>query len=136
MYSIQVTDTRTGITEEFKGKKDITDLSTLEYHTKSISELCLLLGVDLNLGLDKLQSSRRLIKNGKNQLSKPKTNYFKKIFWYFFGGFGSLLFIASTICFISWKPLGEPNPQASNLALAIVLFCVLLLSATFNAWQG
>ena len=33
------------------------------------------------------------------------------------------------------KPLGEPNPQASNLALAVALLVVLLLQAVFNAWQ-
>ncbi len=33
------------------------------------------------------------------------------------------------------KPLGNPNPQASNLALAVVLLIVLFLQAGFNAWQ-
>lgn len=33
------------------------------------------------------------------------------------------------------KPLGEPNPQAVNLALALVLLLVLLLQGTFNVWQ-
>ena len=31
--------------------------------------------------------------------------------------------------------MGEPAPQASNLALAIVLLVVILLQAIFNAWQ-
>ena len=33
------------------------------------------------------------------------------------------------------KPLGEPAPQASNLALAVVLLIVLFIQAIFNAWQ-
>ena len=33
------------------------------------------------------------------------------------------------------KPLGEPAPQASNLALAVVLLIVLCIQAIFNAWQ-
>jgi sodium/potassium-transporting ATPase subunit alpha len=33
------------------------------------------------------------------------------------------------------KPLGEPAPQASNLALAVILLVVLLLQTIFNAWQ-
>ena len=33
------------------------------------------------------------------------------------------------------KPLGEPAPQASNLALAVVLLVVIFLQAIFNAWQ-
>lgn len=34
------------------------------------------------------------------------------------------------------KPLGEPAPQAPNLALAIVLLVVVAVQAVFNAWQG
>jgi hypothetical protein len=50
---------------------------------------------------------------------------------YVFGGFGTLLFIASILCFIAWKPLGEPAPQASNLALAIVLLKVIIIQTAF-----
>ena len=69
-----------------------------------------------------------------------------------FQGFGSLLFGGAIICFVAWfvrpltmrcetdgfirKPLGEPAPQASNLALAIVLLVVIVIQAIFNAWQG
>lgn len=45
------------------------------------------------------------------------------------------LFIASILVFISWKPLGEPDPQAANLGLAIVLAIVWAIQAGFNAWQ-
>ena len=31
--------------------------------------------------------------------------------------------------------MGEPAPQASNLALAVVLLVVIVLQAIFNAWQ-
>ncbi len=31
--------------------------------------------------------------------------------------------------------MGNPNPQASNLALALVLLVVVFLQAAFNAWQ-
>ena len=34
------------------------------------------------------------------------------------------------------KPLGEPDPQAPNLALAVVLLVVIMIQAIFNAWQG
>jgi sodium/potassium-transporting ATPase subunit alpha len=58
----------------------------------------------------------------------------QKIFWYFFGGFGSLLFGGGILVFISWKPLGHP-PAVANLALAIVLLAVWVIQAAFNAWQ-
>lgn len=31
--------------------------------------------------------------------------------------------------------MGNPNPQSSNLALAVVLLVVVFLQAAFNAWQ-
>ena len=52
-----------------------------------------------------------------------------------FGGFGSILLTGSILVFISWKPLGEPDPAQSNLALAIVLAVVFVVQAAFNAWQ-
>ena len=59
----------------------------------------------------------------------------KKIFEYLFGGFGSILLTGSILVFVSWKPLGEPDPAPANLALAIVLFVVFVVQAAFNAWQ-
>jgi sodium/potassium-transporting ATPase subunit alpha len=54
---------------------------------------------------------------------------------YFFGGFGGLLFIAGIICIICYKPLGNPSPDPSNLALGVLLFLVITIQAVFNAWQ-
>src|SRR5271154_4792712 len=54
---------------------------------------------------------------------------------YFFGGFGGLLFIAGIICIICYEPLGEPDPDPSNLALGVLLFVVITIQAVFNAWQ-
>lgn len=136
------------------------------------------LGVSPTAGLDPEIAARRLSKDGKNIITPPRTNWFTKvrsarrlpaqmkllmgtrftaqIFWYFFGGFGSLLTVAAILCFIAWcvtllfairvfrtltvsradrKPLGNPNPQASNLALGVVLLIVVLLQAAFNAAQ-
>ena len=33
------------------------------------------------------------------------------------------------------RPLGDPHPAASNLALAVVLLVVIAIQAVFNAWQ-
>ena len=76
---------------------------------------------------------------------------------YVFGGFGSLLFTASVLCFIAWyvrvqcsgvdtasersffdarRPLGDPAPAVANLALAIVILVVIVVQTAFNAWQG
>jgi sodium/potassium-transporting ATPase subunit alpha len=54
---------------------------------------------------------------------------------YMFGGFGSVLLIGGVLVTITYKPLGNPNPQIANLALAIVLYTVFVIQALFNAWQ-
>jgi len=54
---------------------------------------------------------------------------------YFFGGFGGILFVAAIICILCYKPLGNPNPDSSNLALAVLLFVVVSIQGLFNAWQ-
>ncbi|KAF7984332.1 hypothetical protein HWV62_15333 [Athelia sp. TMB] len=132
--SIHVTDTKEG-KSDYKGKKNVQDLSALEWHTLSSAEVCTRLGVVQNLGLDSPMAERRLHQNGKNVISPPPKNLAKKIFFYIFGGFGSLLFVASIICFLAWKPLGEPDPAVANLALAIVLLVVIAIQSFFNAWQ-
>ncbi|KDE09319.1 hypothetical protein MVLG_00635 [Microbotryum lychnidis-dioicae p1A1 Lamole] len=131
--SIQVTETRQG-RETYK-KKAIQDLAELEWHTLPTEEVCTRLGVSPVVGLDTQVAQRRLAKNGKNVISPPPRNLPKKIFFYIFGGFGSLLAGGTVICFLSWKPLGNPNPQTSNLVLAVVLVIVIALQAIFNAWQ-
>ncbi|KAK0457306.1 uncharacterized protein EV420DRAFT_1550084 [Desarmillaria tabescens] len=79
--------------------------------------------------------TRRLAQNGKNVITPPPKILAKRIFFYIFGGFGSLLFVASIICFLAWRPLGDPNPATANLALAVVLLIVIMIQAVFNAWQ-
>lgn len=110
-------------------------LAHLQWHLNTIEEVTQRLGTNPNIGLEKAQIERRRKQDGPNVLSKPSNRWPQKIFGYVFGGFGSLLLGASIILFVSWKPLGERNPQASVLALAIVLFLVLVLQALFNAWQ-
>ncbi|KAJ7583582.1 hypothetical protein C8J56DRAFT_213171 [Mycena floridula] len=132
--SIHVTDTRDGRTDSAPNK-DVTELSKLQWHILDILEICTRLGVSEKSGLDAPMAARRLATNGKNIISPPPKNYLKKLFFYVFGGFGSLLFVASIVCFIAWRPLGDPNPSVANLALAVVLLIVILIQATFNAWQ-
>jgi sodium/potassium-transporting ATPase subunit alpha len=85
-------------------------------------------------GLSASQVSEKLAQYGRNVPSKPRSQLPRKIFGYFFGGFGSILFLGAILVFIAWKPLGQP-PQVANLALAIVLVGVWLIQAIFNAWQ-
>ncbi|KAM0747366.1 calcium ATPase [Meredithblackwellia eburnea MCA 4105] len=134
--SIQVTESHHGTLSPRSGKKrHVTDLAQLEWHKLSPDDLCVRVGVSPISGLDSAMVKRRLEKNGKNVISPAPRNLPKKIFFYVFGGFGSLLFGGAIVCFISWRPLGDPNPSASNLALAVVLVVVLFVQTFFNAWQ-
>ncbi|KAK4046272.1 hypothetical protein OIV83_006195 [Microbotryomycetes sp. JL201] len=133
--SIQVTETtRARHQAHHKAKKNVADLASLDWHKISVQEVCNRLNVAPDVGLDQAIVTRRLAK-GKNRITPPPKNYGRRILGYFLGGFGSLLLVASILCFIAWRPLGDPNPQPSVLALAVVLFVVLLVSALFNAWQ-
>ncbi|KAI0757131.1 sodium-potassium ATPase [Daedaleopsis nitida] len=111
------------------------ELVSLDWHSISVDEALQRLNVSPQTGFDAAQAQRRLQLTGKNIISPPKNNMWRKVLEWFLGGFGSLLLAASIVCFIAWKPLGEPNPQSSNLALGIVLLIVLILQAGFNAWQ-
>ncbi|BGP49912.1 hypothetical protein JCM10450v2_005817 [Rhodotorula kratochvilovae] len=136
--SIQVTESRAAPkTPAAAGPKaqDIEAISSLDWHTLSPDAVCQRLGVAPKAGLDKDMAARRLAQDGKNAISPPNKQWAKRIFLYFFSGFGSLLFVASILCFVAWRPLGDPNPAAANLALAIVLLVVVLLQAIFNAYQ-
>lgn len=121
-------------TEEVE-EKEKEALAQLDFHTVSANVLLERFSVSQKLGLDSDQASRRLITNGPNKITPHRTNYVKKYLGYIFGGFGTLLFGGSILAFISWKPLGEPAPQISNLALAIILLLVIVLQTVFNAWQ-
>ncbi|KAI0036987.1 sodium-potassium ATPase [Vararia minispora EC-137] len=113
----------------------VKDLASLDWHKISTEEALQRLAVSPKSGLDNPQVTRRLTTYGKNLITPPKSNTLLKVLGWIFGGFGSLLLAASIVCFIAWKPLGEPNPQASNLALAVVLLVVIVIQAVFNAWQ-
>lgn len=92
------------------------------------------LQTDPGCGLSASQVTEKQAHYGRNVPSKPPSQLPRKIFGYFFGGFGSILFLGAILVFIAWKPLGQP-PQVANLALAIVLVGVWIIQALFNAWQ-
>lgn len=90
-------------------------------------------GADQGLSNDEVQ--RRAQQYGKNIISPLPNRWFWQIFGYFFKGFGAILLVGSILVFVSWRPLGDPDPAVSNLALAIVLLAVFFIQAAFNAWQ-
>ncbi|KAL4971361.1 hypothetical protein BDW66DRAFT_155739 [Aspergillus desertorum] len=86
-------------------------------------------------GLAQRDAAARLLRDGKNTFPHRKPSYFKKIIQYIFGGFCSVLWVGVIVFFICWRPLGDPNPAAYNLGLAILILIVIFLQASFSAFQ-
>lgn len=124
------------VAEAAKVKRDAAaELGELDWHTLSINEVLQRLSTSLTQGLSKEQVELKLKEYGKNMPSKPPSDLFSRVFGYLFGGFGSVLLIGGILVTITYQPLGNPNPQVANLALAIVLYAVFVIQALFNAWQ-
>lgn len=111
--------------EESKGKERVEaikaanatakDLGELEWHTLSAVDVASRLTTSASQGLSDEQVKRRQVEYGRNAPSPPKTNRAWTIFGYFFKGFGGILLVGSILVFVSWKPLGYPEPQLANL---------------------
>jgi sodium/potassium-transporting ATPase subunit alpha len=124
------------LAEAVQVKKDAAaELGELEWHTLPLEAVQKRLLTSLTQGLTTEQVELRLQEHGKNTPSKPPSDLFSRIIGYLFGGFGSVLLIGGILVTITYQPLGNPNPQIANLALAIVLYAVFVIQALFNAWQ-
>ncbi|KAL1882414.1 hypothetical protein Plec18167_002830 [Paecilomyces lecythidis] len=140
--SIQISESHNTSEELLKNKKDKRDknlvnqdyFEQLDYHILSPDRLCQQLNVDPEKGLSASAAATRLQRDGKNTVAQRRENYLKKIFFYVFGGFCSVLWIGVIIFFICWRPLSNP-PSATNLALAILVIIVITLQASFSAFQ-
>lgn len=114
--------------ETAKAKKDAAaELGDVNWHTLSVNELQNQLSTSLVQGLSQDQVAAKIKEHGRNVPSPPPTHRFKQIMGYMFGGFGSILLVGGILVTITYKPLGEPDPQIANLALAIVLYAVFVI---------
>ncbi|KAF9141614.1 hypothetical protein BGX30_004475 [Mortierella sp. GBA39] len=109
--------------------------ATVDFHKLTPAEINLRFNSNEALGLEQVEAERRLRTNGPNTLVSRKPNYAKKIFGYVFGGFCSVLWIGVITFFICWAPILQPDPIPTNLALAILVIFVILLQASFSAFQ-
>lgn len=69
---------------------------------------CVRLPKSLGVGLSVQEAASRLQRDGFNRLSDPKSDLARKLFNYFFGGCGMILWPAAILSCLSWKPLGGP----------------------------
>jgi len=146
--SIDISESRERATKDYKPRRAALvngiqfrkcqlkiELTTLDWHTSSVQEVTQRLSTSITTGLDSEQVIRKRRDYGKNEPSPPPSRLLWKLITYVFGGFGTLLIVAGILCCVAWKPLGEPAPQVSNLALGVVLFIVAALQAFFNGLQ-
>ncbi|KAH8556555.1 K, P-type ATPase [Umbelopsis sp. PMI_123] len=111
------------------------ELAGLDFHKVEPSELFQRFNTTEKLGLDSVAAKSRLDRNGKNVMSRASSNLPKKIFNYLFGGFAGILWLAGVLACLSWKPIGEPDPQAINLYIGCVIFLVIVIQIIFTVWQ-
>jgi sodium/potassium-transporting ATPase subunit alpha len=117
-----------------KAEKTAIQFTDLDWHRISTTQVYTRLCTLPEQGLTQSQVIRRLKEYGLNKPSTPPPRWLRKTIGYLFGGFGSILFIASILVFIAWKPLGQP-PAIANLALGIVLAIVFFAQAAFTFAQ-
>jgi sodium/potassium-transporting ATPase subunit alpha len=109
-----------------------------QFHKYTTNEIENLFQTSIEKGLTDETAKNLLLKNGRNELRKPQSQFFKKLFKYCFSGFCWILWIGSFVCFIAWKPIGSLNGGTSdptNLGLGILLLLVIGLQAVFEAFQ-
>ncbi|KAJ7470026.1 calcium ATPase transmembrane domain M-containing protein [Mycena galericulata] len=104
----------------------------IDAHIVDVSELWTRFSSHPTLGLD-LKTVERKASDGKNVISPPRTQYWKKVLNYVFGGFNFLMWIAFIVTILSYQPLGRPDPAVFNLGVAVLLLLVITISSTFYA---
>jgi len=123
------------------GKKDMDDLKKeleMTEHKCTLEELAVQLGTNLTKGLTAKQAADYLARDGPNALTPPKTTpEWIKFCKNLFGGFSTLLWIGSILCFFSYalEASGNENPNPDNLYLGIVLAGVVIITGCFQYYQ-
>ena len=107
-----------------------------DIHRVSLSELQQTLQTDLDVGMTGEEALKRQQTVGINMLTPPPVpTMFVLLLREFFSGFGPILWVAALLCFLAWRPFGDP-PDPVNLGLAIIIIVVIVLSSSFAFYQA
>ncbi|KAL6481400.1 hypothetical protein MHYP_G00094800 [Metynnis hypsauchen] len=124
-----------------KKRKDMDELKKevdLDDHKLSLDELHRKYGTDLNKGLSSSRAKEILERDGLNALTPPPTTpEWVKFCKQLFGGFCTLLWIGSFLCFLAFaiQFTTETEPENDNLYLGVVLAAVVLITGCFSYYQ-
>eukprot|EP00743_Colponemidia_sp_Colp-15_P005772 GILK01006204.1.p1 GENE.GILK01006204.1~~GILK01006204.1.p1 ORF type:complete len:1066 (+),score=189.62 GILK01006204.1:170-3199(+) len=107
----------------------------ISYHLLPAEDVQLKFQTSVFKGLDDTEAAARCKRLGPNVLSPPKQLPLLLVFLkHLVSGFGLILIVAAILCFLAWRPFGDP-PDAMNLGLGCVIVLVILLQGTFNFYQ-
>ena len=93
-----------------------------DFHKITFDDLCARFNTSMTDGLDTASAQQKLIKDGKNKIVIKRKNPIFHILGYFFSGFCGLIWCASIVCFICWKPLVNKNCQQFFFVFSIKNF--------------
>ncbi|XP_022085909.1 sodium/potassium-transporting ATPase subunit alpha-like [Acanthaster planci] len=122
-------------------KKDLDELKKeleMDEHKISVDELFARLGTHPDTGLTKARAAEILARDGPNSLTPPKTTpEWIKFCKQMFGGFATLLWTGSLMCFIAYgvEAAVYDEPNKDYLYLGIVLAAVVIITGCFSYYQ-
>nr|NP_001116982.2 sodium/potassium ATPase alpha subunit [Strongylocentrotus purpuratus] len=122
-------------------KRDLEELKKeMEFddHKISLEELVVRLDSNITTGLTVQQAAHVLARDGPNSLTPPpKTPEWVKFCQQLFGGFATLLWIGSILCFLAYaiEAATKDEPSSDNLYLGIVLASVVIITGCFSYYQ-
>jgi len=126
-------------TAEAKNIDDLKKELEMDEHKITLEELCRRYQLDPENGLTGDQVEESLKRDGLNCLTPPKTTpAWIKFARNLFGGFSTLLWIGSVLCFIAYGVDAATNPEtvsADNLYLGAVLAGVVIITGCFQYYQ-
>jgi len=125
-----------------KGKKakmdDLKKELEMTEHSKDLAELVAEFETDLEKGLTTAIAERNILRDGRNELTPPKTTpEWVKFLKQLFGGFAMLLWVGAALCFFAFgiRNLNEEDPAQDELYLGIVLAFVVIVTGIFSYYQ-
>ncbi|XP_072513140.1 sodium/potassium-transporting ATPase subunit alpha-1-like isoform X2 [Salminus brasiliensis] len=110
----------------------------LDDHKLTVDEIQRKYGTDLIRGLSSSRAKEILDRDGPNALTPPPTtSEWVKFCKQLFGGFCTLLWIGSFLCFLAYtvQITTEIDPTNDNLYLGVVLASVVLITGCFSYYQ-
>jgi len=107
------------------------DIRQIDVHTLPIEEVFTRFSTSPTIGLESPAVTRLSKRFGKNVISPPKTQYWKKVLNYVFGGFNFLMWIAFIVTIVGL--ISSPGRMVEPHQPDILLSPLAVLQASWGA---